>query len=200
MLNREKKIFIGISLAPLESNDTGIAVLDENCCLLRIDRVYTLEDFQIILKNTIKKDNCVIAIDLPKNIKIVSGKWRITSRVIDSFRGKRQDYDWRNRYSTRGKDIIEKLVNEGYEVIRYNSSYVKNILNLNEPYKSRTQEGCKMLQMAISKKLNIKNVPHNIISTAGLDAILGAYTAYKYEEKNFNLLGKYENLIFVCPK
>jgi len=199
-----KLCFVGISLTSSSQSETGIAVLDRNLNLIRVDKIFAINDLEPYLKNLAPADSLVICVDLPKNITAASGKWRQESKNVNFFRARKNldsDFEWAERFSDRGTDFCKTLGEMNIDVYRYYGYFTKNILKLNPPYKSRSPVACKALQMNIQNYLKIECIPTNLIAISGLDAIIGAYTAWKIatseEDDGYKLIGKHKNIDIV---
>lgn len=188
--NRSKKVsnfnskyyFVGISVSPNPGIETGIAIIDRDLNLIRVDKLYNLNELAPYIMNVGPATNIVACVDLPKNLTMLNGKWKIQARYNRIFKinkGEIGDFSWAQRFSDRGTEICSLLNTHGIDTYRYYSYFTKNMLHLNGPYKSRSPEACKHLQMSIQNILNVKGVPQNLIPLSGLDAIIGAYTARK---------------------
>ncbi|MEI7474668.1 MAG: hypothetical protein WCK67_07795 [bacterium] len=196
-----KFTFIGISLSPLATADSGIAVMDKDLNILRIDKFYNIEDFTQYLSCFGPCDSSVFCIDLPKNIAIVNGKWRYESRYTKMFKLRdhgENKFVWAERFSDRGADFCDMLKGEGLDVYRHYSYFTKNSLDLLPPFKARTPSAGRYLQMTIEDKLNIKGIPPSFLALSGLDAVIAAYAAWKSvnteENKGFKILGDYKEI------
>ncbi|OGI17990.1 MAG: hypothetical protein A2287_06700 [Candidatus Melainabacteria bacterium RIFOXYA12_FULL_32_12] len=195
-----KQYFVGISLGSNATAETGIAVVDRSLNLLRIDKIFNIEDLELYIKNLGPADNIIICMDLPKNTNMVNGKWRIESRHINPFKLIMPDnpkFNWAERFSDRGVEFCNTLSSLSIDTYRYYCYFTKNILKLSSPYKPRSPADCKHLQMSIKNNLKISGIPSNMIALSGLDAILGAYTAWKLstsqENIGYKFIGDYKN-------
>lgn len=199
-----KFCFVGISLTSSSQSESGIAVLDRNLNLLRVDKIYTIVDLEPYIRNLAPADSVVICVDLPKNITAASGKWKQESKSVNFFRARKKqetDFEWAERFSDRGIDFCKTLSSMDIDVYRYYGYFTKNILSLNPPFKSRSPMACKALQMNIQNHLKINGIPSNLIALSGLDAIIGAYTAWKietsHENVGYKLIGSHKNFNIV---
>jgi len=200
--NKEgKKCFVGVSMGESGSVETGIAVLDKELNLLRVDKAYNLSELKLSLANLAPPDSIVLCLSMPRNMMMLNGKWRITSKntqalSLGNFDNKK--HSWTQRFSDRGSELCKNLKEEGMEVFRYNIYYTKNCLEIIPPYRSRTPAACKYLQMIISNKLGVSGVPSNLIPLPALNAIIGAYTAWKsvtsQENIGFKQIGQNKNI------
>jgi len=191
-----KLIFIGVSMASSATSETGIAVLDTDLNLLKVDKGYNVNEIKLCINNISHKNSSIICVDLPKNSTMLNGKWRIEGRsnqplkVNSACKG-----DWTERFSDRGVDLCSGLKSEGYDVFRYNCYFTKNALNINPPFKSRTPIACKYLQTALKDQLGISGIPTNMIPISGIDAIIGAYIGWKMTNANtgYKKIGNYKD-------
>lgn len=201
-----KCYFVGISLSPSSTADTGIAVIDKDLNLLRVDKTYTIEEIPAYINSLAPLDNMLICVDLPRNTTMISGKWRIEAKhnkVLSKSGFNSSDYSWTERFSDRGAEVIKNLTGMGVCVYRYYGYFAKNVLKLNPPYKSRSSAACKYLQLIIKNNLNISGIPSNLIALSGLDAMVGAYTAWKIassqEGEGYKCIGNYKNVPIITP-
>lgn len=188
-------------MSPSNQNETGIVMLNNELELLRIDKAFELEDIKLNITNFGHAEKTIVCVDLPRNITLLNGKWRIESKFNKTFNVNCKyapKQDWTNRFCDRGSDLCGKLKKEGFDVFRYNSFFTKNALNIIPPFKSRSPAACKYLQMLIKDKLHILGVPSNMIPLSGLDAIIGAYTAYHMmlgkKGETYNFISEFNSL------
>jgi len=190
--NKESRTaFIGVSLGESGSTETGIAMLDRNLNLVRVDKSFNLSDLKINLSKIAPPENIIACISMPRNMMMLNGKWRIESKhtkplTLSNYDSKK--HVWTQRYSDRGSELCKSLIDEGAEVFRYNSEFIKNSLHFNPPFKSRSPAACKYLQMVLDKSLGISGMPSNLIPLPAMNAILGAYASWKlaFGEENID--------------
>jgi len=200
--NKESKLcFVGVSLGESGTVETGIAIIDRKKNLLRVDKSYNLSELKTNLASIAPLESIVACVGMPRNMMMLNGKWRISSKNTKSFKlgnFESSKYSWTQRFSDRGSELCKTFQEEGMTVFRYNCDYTKNILQLNAPYRSRSPAACKYLQMIIDKKLNISGLPSNLIPLPAMNAIIGAYTAWKMaigeENIGYKQIGIHKNL------
>ena len=66
-ITKNKLNFVGISVKPDTTEDSGIAVLDEDLNIKYIDKAYRLNDIKFFVENLSNKDSLIISIDIPLN-------------------------------------------------------------------------------------------------------------------------------------
>lgn len=191
--HNNKSYFVGISLSYSVSTESGIAIIDRDLNIVRIDKIFNLSDLSLIIKNLGPADSIVVCVDLPKNVPLTNGKWRQEARNISPFKLNNFDskFSWADRFSDRGSDFCGDVKDLGVEIYRYYCYFTKNILKLNPPFKSRSPVACKYLQMIIQNNLKISGIPANLIALSGLDALIGAYTGWRIATSNENAGYKY---------
>jgi hypothetical protein len=200
--NKESKLcFVGVSLGESGSAETGIAVIDRELNLLRVDKSYNLSELKLSLANIAPPESIIACIGMPRNMMMLNGKWRIESKQTQALKHKNFEsakYTWTQRFSDRGAELCKTFQEEGMEVFRYNCYYTKNTLQINPPYRSRTPAACKYLQMIIENKLNISGIPSNLIPLPALNAIIGSYTAWKMatseENEGYKQIGIHKHM------
>lgn len=177
-----KFYYIGLSISHAATEETGIAVLDNDLNLLRLDKIYRLSDIKFFLDNLCGKNGAVIAADIPPNQMFLIGKWRQEAKHYKSFSvgtSYNSDQQWSKRQSTRGTELCTKLIEEGYRVIRYNYVYSKQAMGLATPLQESTPMACKYLQDMLKEKLSISGTPTNMMPLSSLKAVVGAYIAWQ---------------------
>jgi len=200
--NKESKLcFVGVSLGESGSVETGIAIIDRELNLLRVDKSYNLSELKLNLASIAPPESIVACVGMPRNMMMLNGKWRIESKLTRSFKlgnFESSKYSWTQRFSDRGSELCKAFREDGMEVFRYNCDYTKNTLQINPPYRSRTPAACKYLQMIIERRLNISGMPSNLIPLPAMNAIIGAYTAWKMatgkENREYKQIGIHKNL------
>jgi hypothetical protein len=178
----KKFYYIGLSISHAATEETGIAVLDNDLNLLRLDKIYRLNDIKFFLENFCGKNGAVIAADIPLNQMFLIGKWRQEAKHYKSMTigtSYKSDQQWSKRQSTRGSELCTQLHEEGYKVIRYNFLYSKQVMGLVTPLQENTPMACKYLQDMLKEKLAIKNIPTNMMPLSSLKAVVGAYIAWE---------------------
>jgi len=196
-----KNCFVGISLGSSASTESGIAVIDNDFNLVRVDKSFNINDLSLYITNLGPINNMIICVDLPKNVMNTNSRWRMEEKNIRALKLNKDNHDdsslWSDRFSERGNDFCKTLRDAGADVYRYYCYYTKNILRLNSPYKYRSSVECKFLQTAIQNKLKIKNIPNNLLPISGLDALIGAYTALRIskspENDGYKIIGEFKD-------
>lgn len=181
----EKWLFVGIDLAPVETLETGVAVLDRDRMLTRMDKIYSNEDILRFLKSLGPAQNLIVALDVPKSLSI-PGRWRQEEIKMHPLRLERKglpqedEAAMTDRYAQRVKDLYALVQTEGVLPFLYFSYLAKMKYDLTIPYRTRTPAGCRALQAIIKSRLQIPNVPTNLAPSSVLDAMIGAYTAWSF--------------------
>ncbi|MBQ2645341.1 hypothetical protein IJG14_07215 [bacterium] len=180
---KDKKIFIGISFSSISSNESAVAVLDENLKIILLDKLYTMHDIEHFLKNFQGIKNSAIAVSMAKNEVMINSRWKYLSRIYHpvNLNSNLKNRDgWANRFSKKGVDLFKSLKNEGYFLFRFDIHNSKNAFGCNSAFLDRTPADCKALQSGLKYKLHFDNLPNNMLPVSELEAILGAYTIYSY--------------------
>ncbi len=184
-----KTCFIGVFIGASGTHESGMAVIDSDLNLLRVDKAFLLNEFMLTLSNVVPAQSAVMCVGLPRNRTMINGKWRIESKHTQSLKlghFDKEKHSWTQRFSDRGSELCNTFSTAGMDVFRYNSYYTKNYLRIMPPFKSRTPAACKYLQAILTEKLGIKGVPTNLIPLPALDAIIGAYISWKIATSNEN--------------
>ncbi|NLF83229.1 MAG: hypothetical protein GX568_04505 [Candidatus Gastranaerophilales bacterium] len=180
--NKQKFCFIGLSIGSAGSVESGISLIDRDLNLIRTDKVYNLSEIKQMISNTAPPENTVLCIDLPKNIMMLTGKWRIESKQTMTLNIKKLSESkkslWKARFSDRGSELCKYFTELGMDVYRYNSAFTKTLLHLSPPYRSKSPSACKFLQEIIEERLHINNMPSNLLPLSTLNSLIGAYIAW----------------------
>lgn len=199
--NKEKFCFIGLSIGAAGSVESGISVLDRDLNLIKTDKAYNLSEIKLLISNISPPQNAILCIDLPKNIMMLTGKWRIESKqtqvLYEKTTESRKKDLWKKRFSDRGSELCAHFTEIGMEVYRFNSSFTKNMLKLNAPYKSRSPAACKFMQNILEEKLHISNMPTNLLPLPSLNSIIGAFVAWEIamgeENTHYKQIGSHKD-------
>jgi hypothetical protein len=179
---KQKIFFIGLSIGSAGSVESGISLIDRELNLIRTDKVYNLSEIKHMISNIAPPENTVLCIDLPKNIMMLTGKWRIESKQTMSLNIKKGSEAkkslWKLRFSDRGSELCKYFTELGMDVYRYNSTFTKTMLHLSPPYRSKSPSACKFLQGIIEERLHINNMPSNLLPLPSLNSLIGAYIAW----------------------
>ena len=191
--------YIGLSLAPSATIETGIAVLDTNNTLILVDKFFTMKDVQHFFDNYSSLKYSKICISLPWDNTLMTGKWRILSKPYQLINTTNK-YEfinvdnWTQRFSTRGCDYFSNLVENGVEISRYDLYLSKLKLNLYSNYKQRSPADCKFLQNILKNEFGFNDIPTNMIPAGALEAMIGALVAREKAFGNFETLYKFKGL------
>ncbi|MBY0402452.1 MAG: hypothetical protein K2X66_01015 [Cyanobacteria bacterium] len=173
-----KWMFVGIDLAPNEALETGVAVLDRNRHLTRMDKLYSDQDILYFLKNLAPAQNLIVSLDIPKSLSI-PGKWRQEEIKMHPLRlSRNRDEVPLSRLAPRGKSLYHLIDQEGILIFTYSNYFAKMSYDLNIPFRTRTPQGCRALQSLMKTRLRIANVPTNLAPSSVLDAMIGAYASW----------------------
>lgn len=164
----------------MTNTESAVAVLDKDAKIIKLDKLFTTQDLEFFIENLPGKKNSIIMVSIPENETMISSKWKYNSRnyqpVNLNSKIKNTD-DWANRFSNRGSDYLLELKSKDIDVFRYDVNNVKKAVGYCTPFKERTPIDCKALQNTLKIKLNMRELPANMLPVAQLEAILGAYLA-----------------------
>lgn len=173
-----KWLFCGIDLAPNDMLESGIAVLDRDCRLVHMDKLYSDEAILTFLNRLGPDRSLLIAIDMPKNLSIGS-RWRMEEVKMHPLRlTSKLDHSTMDRFTSRARRLYDHINSYPALAVMYLSHQIKLRYNLYVPFRGRTPQGCRALQSQLKKKLRIKDVPTNLAPSSVLDAMVGAYAAW----------------------
>lgn len=192
--------YVGLSLAPSATIETGIAVLDQNNTMILVDKFFTMKDVQHFFDNYSSLKNSKICISLPWDNTLMTGKWRILSKPYQLINTtNKQKFinvdNWTQRFSTRGCDYFSALVEDkGADISRYDLYLSKLKLNLYSNYKQRSPADCKFLQNILRTEFGFSDIPNNMMPAGALEAMIGALVAREKARNNFEVLYKFKGL------
>lgn len=181
--------FIGLMLASGSSAESGVAVLDRNNEIILLDKLFTIQDVQHFLDNFSSLNNSQICISLPWDNSMLNGKWRVLSKLYQplAFKKFQNINNWTQRYSNRGSEYFNSLVEQGVSICRYDVQMTRQALNLGSNFKERSPADCKALQQGLRLNYGFSYLPTNMMPMAHLEAIVGAILAKKIDEENDKL-------------
>jgi len=186
-----KHYFIGLMLSSGANADSGVAVLDKNNEIILLDKLFTMQDIQHFFDNFSSLKNSQICVSLPSDNSMLNGKWRVLSKlyqILDLKGNFTNINNWTQRYSNRGCDYFNTLIEKDISVNRFEMRLTRQALNLNSYFKERTPADCKALQNALKTEHGFTTLPSNMMPMAQLEAIVGAILAKKIaEQKETNI-------------
>lgn len=198
-----KWFFVGIDLAPNETLETGVAVLDRQRNLTRMDKIYSDDDILLFLNNLGPASNLIVALDMPKSLSI-QGKWRQEEikmhplRLIRKSTGEPTD-----RFAQRARNLYDSIQSQEMMVFLYYNYVAKIRYDLTIPFRTRTPQGCRALQALIKTRLAIPNVPTNLAPSSVLDAMIGSYVSWSIykgrADKHYELFRDENQRLLVDP-
>lgn len=202
-----KWLFVGIDMAPIDTLETGIAVLDRKKHIMRMDKLDEDETLLKFLDNLSPPENLVVALDIPKSLSIPS-KWRQQQIKMHPLRLLEKgphvpEVVPTDRYAQRAKDFYDAVQKRGILIVSFFTPHAKLRYSLNTPYRSRSPHGCRALQALLKQKLAIKDIPTNLAPSSVLDAMVGAYSAWLlchgHENEHFKLYQDDESRLYLDP-
>ncbi len=206
----QKWLFVGIDLAPIDSLETGISVIDRDRRIVRMEKMNDDDQLLQFIDRLSPVDNIIVALDIPKSLNIVS-KWRQQQIKMHPGRVSIPAFgDFiepgsvpSERFAQRAKDFYDALESRGILTVGFFAAHAKLRYSLNIPFRSRSPQGCRALQAALRQRLQIKDVPTNLAPSSVLDAMVGAYTAWLFcygrEAEHFKLYEDDEDRLYLDP-
>lgn len=180
--------YIGLMLSSGANTESGVAVIDRNNEIILLDKLFSLQDIQHFLENFSSLNNSQICISLPWDNSMLNGKWRILSKpyqLVMSNRNFQNIDNWTQRFSNRGSEYFNTLIEQGVKINRFELYLTRQALKLDSCYKERSPADCKALQNALKIKYGYSSLLSNMMPMALLEAIVGAILAKNIsEEKN----------------
>lgn len=203
-----KWMFVGIDMAPIESLETGITVIDRDRRIVRMDKMNDDEQLLLFLENLSPPENLVVALDIPKSLNIPS-KWRQQQIKMHPLCLDEQlehavcEPVPTDRYAQRAKDFYDTVSAKGILIFSFFTGHAKLRYDLNIPFRHRSPQGCRALQAMMKQRLGIQDVPTNLAPSSVLDAMIGAYTAWIVckgkEGEHFKMFEDDENRFYLDP-
>lgn len=170
--------YLGISMAPASTVDTGVAIMDSFGKIILVDKLYSMKDIQFFLDNYSSLKQSHICISLPWDNSMLEGKWRILSKpyqMVQSNEHFLNRENWTQRYSTRGSEYFRILKYEqGIDITRFELYITRQDMHLSSYFKERTPADCKFLQNALKIEYQLDDIPPNMMPMSQLEAIVGA--------------------------
>lgn len=177
--------FIGLALSSGANTETGLAILDRNNEIILVDKLFSMQDIQYFFENFSSLKNSQVCISIPWDNTMLNGKWRILSKpyqmVMSNSKMQNKD-NWTQRYSNRGADYFNTLIEKGIKINRFELYLTRQALKLDSCYKERSPSDCKALQNALKTKYGFRTIPSNMMPMAQLEAIVGAILAKQISE------------------
>ena len=170
-----------MSLGSNSANETGVAVMDKDFRIITLDKLHSMNDISHYFEIMTGKSDAIISVSIPENPTMLNGKWKLVSRAYQFMRSNKHLLNtdkWADRFSTRGCECLNELIQQGIEIYRYDLYDLKTFLGLNSLYKDRTPADCKHLQSFLKYEFGLDNLPNNLLPVSQLEAILGAYLSY----------------------
>ena len=181
--------YVGLSLTAGSTLDSGLAVLDEDYNLIMVDKLYKMSDVIFFFENFSSLKQSKLCVSLPWDRTLLNGKWRILSKpyqLVSTNEHMPNIDNWTQRYSTRGCDFFNSLIEEGIEVNRFELYLTRQSLHLNSCYRERTPADCKFLQQVLTNEWGI-DLPVNMMPMSQLEAIVGAILAMENTKNPDNI-------------
>jgi hypothetical protein len=195
--------YIGMSLSPASTIETGVVVLDENNTLILVDKLFSMNDVQFFFDNFSSLKNSKVCISLPWDNTLMTGKWRILSKpyqMVTTYGGFLNLEDWLDRYSSRGSDYINKMIARGIDVKRFDLYLSRLKLNLYSNFKQRSPADCKFLQNILKNEFGFEDIPANMMPAGALEAVVGALVARAYGNNQTEVISSFNGVDVINVK
>lgn len=195
--------YIGMSLSPASTIETGVVVLDEFNKLILVDKLFSMSDVQFFFDNFSSLKQSKVCISLPWDNTLMTGKWRILSKpyqLVTTHKGFLNLEDWLDRYSYRGCDCINKMISNGVDVKRFDLYLSRLKLNLYSNFKQRSPADCKFLQNILKNEFGFEDIPTNMMPAGALEAIVGALVAREYSKNNTETVAEFAGVDVINVK
>lgn len=189
--------YVGMSLSPAPTIETGVVVIDEFNTIILADKLFTNNDIRFFFDNFSSLKNSKICISLPWDNTLMTGKWRILSKpyqMVTSHGGFLNLEGWLQRYSDRCCDCINKLINSGADIKRFDLYLSRLKLNLYSNFKQRSPADCKFLQNILKKEFGFSDIPTNMMPAGTLEAVAGALIARAYSNGLTKKISEFKNV------
>lgn len=170
--------------------ESGIAILDRNNEIILLDKLFTMQDVQHFFDNFSSLKNSQLCISLPWDNSMLNGKWRVLSKLYQPLSLNKifqNTNNWTQRYSNRGCDYFNALVEQGINISRFEVQLTRQALNLGSFFKERSPADCKALQNGLKLNYGFSSLPTNMMPMAHLEALVGAILAKKINDENEKL-------------
>ena len=195
--------YIGMSLSPASTIETGVVELDERNTLILVDKLFSMNDVQFFFDNFSSLKQSKVCVSLPWDNTLMTGKWRILSKpyqMVTTHKGFLNTEDWLDRYSYRGCDCINKLISNGIDVKRFDLYLSRLKLNLYSNFKQRSPADCKFLQSILKNEYGFVDIPTNMMPAGALEAVVGAIVARAYAKGETNIISEFAGVDVINVK
>lgn len=189
--------YIGMSLSPSSTIETGVVVLDNNNTLILVDKLFSMNDVQYFFDNFSSLKQSKVCVSLPWDNTLMSGKWRILSKpyqMVTTHKGFLNLEDWLDRYSYRGCDCINRLISDGVDIKRFDLYLSRLKLNLYSNFKQRSPADCKFLQSVLKTEYGFSDIPTNMLPAGALEAMVGAIVARAYDRGEVEVIAQFNDV------
>ena len=191
------KFYVGLSLGPTSTIESGIAVMQEDGSLSYVDKLFSMNDIVYFFENFHSLKDAIVVVSLPWDNTMLNGKWRVLSkpyqRIHDNNSFRNAD-NWMDRFSSRGSDFLSKLAAQGVDIKRFEVYLTRQKLNLYSNYKERSSADCKFLQYALKQEYGFEELPNNMMPAGQLEAIIGTILACEKLKNNTKKIFEFKDL------
>ena len=116
------KFYIGLSLGPTSTVESGVAVMQDDGTLSYVDKLFSMNDVVYFFENFHSLKDSVVMVSLPWDNAMLNGKWRVLSKPYQRIHENpmfRNADNWMQRFSTRGCELLTDLKSKGAEIYRF---------------------------------------------------------------------------------
>lgn len=174
--------FVGIDLAPNDQLETGFSVLSRNKQIMRLDKLFRNQDILNTVLGLGEPQSMLVIIDLAKNLgydsKFEQEQYKMHPSVSSNL-----NFEINDRYGERAKILYRLLTDYQIPTCLTVSNWTRLNYKFSNPFRSRSQSGAKVLQLALQEQLLITGLPKQMIPVSVLESLLVAYTGWAYWQK-----------------
>lgn len=189
--------FIGLMLSSGANTESGVAVVDRNNEIILLDKLFSMQDVQHFLDNFSSLQNAQVCISLPWDNSMLNGKWRVLSKLYQTVASNAKFHNidnWTQRYSNRGCEYFNTLIEKGIKINRFELYLTRQALQLGTCFKERSPADCKALQSALKIKYGFTSLLSNMMPMAQLEALVGAILAKNISQKTESPLFEFNGI------
>ena len=180
-VKKNPNFFIGLSLSAQVSTESGLAILNDKLEIIRLDKLFSMDDIRHFFNNFSSLKNSVLCVSLPYDNSMLEGHWRLYSKPYTFFNDNKMvnRNEWLKRYSSRSNEFWNEIKDLPCAFYRYDISLTRMAFGLKSPFLNRSPLDCQFLQNALKSEFGLSELPTNMLSVAFLEGIMGALLAHR---------------------
>lgn len=175
--------FVGLDLAPNDQLESGLCVMNVSRQLIRLDKFHKDTQIMEAIAGLGDPKSLILVIDLAKNLTLNSKFRHEELKLHATLDAKDSEALFDQRYAERALYLFDIFNEAGITTFLTLSHLNRLNYGIFIPYRARSPQGCKALQLVLSHQFHLKGLPTNLLPISILEAAIASYVGLSLFEE-----------------